>query len=110
MAIKSQWFHILLSLAGGTRHGAEIRRSVREHTGGKVRLYPAMLYGSLDDLQKLGWIGEVGEGEGRPAGENERRRYYRLTDRGREALADEADRLEALARLARGFLTDGEIR
>ena len=104
MAIKPHWFHILVALADQPLHGADIRRRVREHTSGGLRLYPVMLYGSLEDLESRGWIREVDEDEGRPPGENERRRYYRITRDGRTALADETARLEALARLARGFL------
>ncbi len=104
MAIKPHWFHILVALAEQPLHGAEIRRRVQEHTSGGLRLYPAMLYGSLEDMESRGWIREVDEREGRPLGENERRRYYRITGDGRKALADETARLESLSQLARGVL------
>lgn len=104
MAIKPHWFHILVALAEEPLHGADIRRRVREHTSGELRLYPAMLYGSLEDMESRGWIREVDEGDGRPFGENERRRYYRMTGDGRTALAEETARLESLSHLARGVL------
>ncbi len=48
--MKTVQYHILVALAGGPLHGAEIRRRVEEQSGGSVTLYPAMLYGSLDDM------------------------------------------------------------
>ena len=69
-----------------------------------MEIYPAMLYGSLEDLQELGHIEEADEGGGRPPGQHERRRYYRITDHGREALAQETVRLESLTRAARQAL------
>ena len=50
VALKKHWYHILLALAEGPAHGAEIRRRVDKHTRGSLELYPAMLYGSLEDL------------------------------------------------------------
>ncbi len=110
MALKQHWFHILLALATGATHGAEIRRRVREHTDDSLKLYPAMLYGSLEDLQESGLIVEIDERSGRPSHENERYRYYRLTPAGRKALAEETRRLEIVARLAREALATGRPR
>lgn len=98
-ALKRQWFHILLALADGARHGAAIRDRVLEQSEGEVMLWPAMLYGSLDDLTSRGLLEELDEEE-EPEGSG-RRRFYRITPAGRRALATEADRLAALVRLAR---------
>ena len=68
MGLKQHWFYILLALAQGATHGAEIRRRVAEHTEGTLKLYPAMLYGSLEDLQDQGYIAEIDEQSGRPTG------------------------------------------
>ncbi len=108
MALKQHWFHVLLALARGASHGAEIRRRVREHTKGTLKLYPAMLYGSLEDLQEQGLILEVDERSGRPSGENERYRYYSLTPDGRKRLVEETGRLEQVAKLAREALAAGQ--
>ncbi len=104
--MKTHWYLILLALADRARHGADIRRRVRD-TDGTLELYPAMLYGSLEDLEERGWIQEAVDGRGRPAGANERRRYYKLTRSGRTALAGETGRLETLTRLARSALSGG---
>jgi DNA-binding PadR family transcriptional regulator len=106
-SLKPHWFYILLALADGDRHGSAIARDVQSLSGGAVRLWPATLYGSLDDLRVRQWIEELAE---HPEEESERRRYYRLTRAGRAALTDEAERLGQLARLARARVRTGDVR
>ena len=96
--LKPHWFYILLALAEGERHGLAVARDVQTLSDGAVRLWPATLYGSLDELRARRWIEELDEN---PQDESERRRYYRLTRAGRAVLTAEADRLGRLARLAR---------
>jgi len=93
--LKTNWFYILLSLSGGEQHGYGIMQDVLHRTGGKVRLWPATLYGTLKRLIEEGLIEESEE---RPAPEldDARRRYYRLTKSGSHALDAERERLEAL--------------
>src|SRR5882724_10983378 len=100
LPLKSQWFHILLSLAVGEQHGYGIMQEVLERTSGKVRLWPAALYGSLKRLIESGLIEESDE---RPAAEldDARRRYYRLTPFGRRVLDAECERLQDLVRSIR---------
>jgi len=105
LPLKTNWFHILLSLAAGEQHGYWIMQDVAERTGGKVRLWPATLYGSLKRLIEDGLIEES---EVRPAPEvdDARRRYYKLTRFGQRVLDAETERLEELVRmvhLKRGF-------
>lgn len=97
-ALKPSQFYILLALAEGDRHGLAIARDAQALSGGSVRLWPATLYGSLDELRTRKWIEELRE---HPEDESERKRYYRLTAAGRAILTGEADRLGRLARLAR---------
>src|SRR6478736_3440022 len=94
---KTQWFHIMLSLASGEQHGYGIMQEVLERTAGKVRLWPATLYGSIKRLIEAGLIEESDE---RPAPEldDARRRYYRLTSLGRRVLNAECERLQELVR------------
>jgi DNA-binding PadR family transcriptional regulator len=94
-------FHILLVLAAGERHGYAIMREVDTLTGGARRLGPGSLYGSIKRMLAEGLIEECGERPD-PAADDERRRYYRLTDLGRRAAAAEARRLEILVVAARG--------
>jgi len=98
LPLKTNWLHILLSLAGEEQHGYGIMQEVLDRTGGKVRLWPATLYGSLKRLidEEL-----IAESEERPAPEldDARRRYYRLTGFGRRVLDAESERLEELVRI-----------
>lgn len=97
LPLKTQWFHIMLSLAGGEQHGYGIMQEVLQRTTGKVRLWPATLYGSIRKLIEAELIEESDE---RPAPEvdDARRRYYRLTRQGKRVLDAECERLQELVR------------
>ncbi|HEX2166370.1 MAG TPA: PadR family transcriptional regulator [Longimicrobiales bacterium] len=101
--MKSHWFYILLSVSSAPRYGSAIHDDVREVSEGAVRLWPATLYGSLEELVQRGWLEEVGEEE-RPEGIAGRERFYRLTPLGREVLEGEVARMELLAGVARSRL------
>jgi len=98
LPLKPHWFHVLLSLAGEGQHGYAIMQEVLERTGGKVRLWPATLYGTLKRLMDQDLIAES---DARPAAEldDSRRKYYRLTPLGRRVLGAESERLEDLVRV-----------
>src|SRR5580692_12893669 len=100
LPLKTNWFHILLSLSGQEQHGYGIMSEVLERTSGKIRLWPATLYGTLKRLIDEGLIEESDE---RPAPEldDARRRYYRLTKLGKGVLDAECDRLQELVRTIR---------
>jgi DNA-binding PadR family transcriptional regulator len=106
--MKTPWFHILVAVAEGATHGAEIRRRVSERTAGEVKLYPVTLYRSLDELASGGLIEETASPEAEQ--HNEKRRYYLITPAGREALAAEAEALEAAARMAHSVLKTARAR
>jgi DNA-binding PadR family transcriptional regulator len=93
-------FHILLALAGEDLHGYAIMRQVEEETGGRMRLGPGTLYGSLRTLLEAGLIEETDE-RADPEETAERRRYYRLTSAGLEITRSEAEKLADLLRVAR---------
>ncbi len=102
--------NILLALADEERHGYGIGVEVRERTGGKMRLGPGTLYGSLKRMVDGGLVEEVEESgkhaEEEPDGaprryDAERRRYYQLTGFGERVLAAELSRLEGVVRAAR---------
>lgn len=92
-------FHILMSLAVEDRHGYGIILDVAARTGGRVRLSPGTLYRSIQRLLEQDLVVEVLE---RPAPEqdDERRRYYRLTEFGAAVARAEAKRLADLVQLA----------
>ena len=93
-------FHILLALADKERHGYEIMREVDERSDGKVRLGPGTLYGSIKRMLGDGLIEEMDERPD-PELDDERRRYYRLTNLGHRVAVAEAERLERLVKSAR---------
>ena len=92
-------FNILLALANGEKHGYGIMQEIDRNTGGRLRLGPGTLYGSIKRMLEDGWIEESDERPD-PAHDDERRRYYRLTEFGQRVAAAEASRMEALVRLA----------
>ena len=100
LPLKPQWFHILLSLASGEQHGYAIMQDVLNRTTGKVRLWPATLYGSIKRLIEADLI-EASEERPAPELDDARRRYYRLTSLGKRVLGAECDRLQELVRTIR---------
>lgn len=100
LPLRTNWFHVLLCLADGEQHGYGIMQEVLERTDGKVRLWPATLYGSLRRLLDEDLIEQC---ERRPGRETDdlRRRYYRLTSFGGRVLTAEIARLEDLVKAAR---------
>lgn len=92
-------FLILLALAEGEAHGYGILKEVEEDTGGGVQLDPANLYRALKRLMKSGLVTESAH---RPADdlEDERRKYYALTEIGARVVQAEAERLRGLADVA----------
>jgi DNA-binding PadR family transcriptional regulator len=99
--VKPHWYYILLALAEGERHGLAIAREVTALSDGGMRLWPAMLYGSLEDLAERGWIEALDDARRRPADESERKRFYKLTRMGRSVLTAETERLSSLVHVAR---------
>ena len=93
-------FHVLAALADGEKHGYAILKEVAEQTQNEVRLSAGTLYGIIKRLLAEGMISECSE---RPAPEldDSRRRYYRLTDWGRQVARAEAERMEKLIAMAR---------
>jgi DNA-binding PadR family transcriptional regulator len=92
--------HILLAVADEERHGYGIMREVEERTGGQTRLGPGTLYGSIKRMLADGLIEESDERPD-PAMDDQRRRYYRITDFGRWVAGAEAERLSSLVETAR---------
>ena len=98
--LKPHWFQILLSLADRDLHGQAIRDEVLTRTDGRMHLWPAMLYGSLNKLQEEGLIIETeGPSESEPGGGSPR--VFQITPEGRAALSREVVELEGYLRVAR---------
>jgi DNA-binding PadR family transcriptional regulator len=93
-------FHILLALADEERHGYSIMEHVAETTGGRIKMGPGTLYGTVKRLLTVKMIEESDE-RPEPQLDDERRRYYRLTLFGRRVLGAEVSRYSKMVKSAR---------
>lgn len=91
--------NILLALTNQERHGYGIMQEVSAMTDNQVQMGPGTLYGSIKRMLKANLIEESGERPD-PSLDDERRRYYRLTNFGRRVLAAEVNRLSSLVHIA----------
>ncbi|MFG3439691.1 PadR family transcriptional regulator [Nonomuraea sp. NPDC047897] len=96
MNITEPMFLALTALVDEPRHGYGLVQEVDRLSGGRVQLKIGTLYGVLDRLAADGLV----ELDREEVEKGRLRRYYRLTDDGAGALAAEADRLAANARVA----------
>jgi DNA-binding PadR family transcriptional regulator len=98
--LTAAMFNVLISLADGEKHGYAILKEVEEQTAGEVQLSTGTLYGIIKRLLAEGLIVES---RTRPSAseDDQRRRYYRLTEPGREVAVAEAVRMEKLIARAR---------
>jgi DNA-binding PadR family transcriptional regulator len=93
-------FHVLIALADGEKHGYAIIKEVARRTGGDVALSAGTLYTIVRRFVQEGVIAESSERPD-PALDDERRRYYRLTDFGRDVARAEGRRMETALGMAR---------
>jgi DNA-binding PadR family transcriptional regulator len=93
-------FHVLIALADGEKHGYAIIKEVTRRTDGAIRLSAGTLYTLIRRFVQEGVIAEAAERPD-PALDDERRRYYRITDFGRAVARAEAARMESTLDMAR---------
>lgn len=105
--LSPQVFQILLSLTDDDLHGYAIIQDVRARTDGEINLTASTLYAAIKRLLDSAWIEET---RTRPRDDDPRRRYYRLTSRGRDAALAEAQRLERYAAMARKRLVPASAK
>ena len=86
--LTEQMFYLLLCLCRECR-GAEVLKRVEEMTRGRVRIGSGTLYDLLEEFTAAGMIREL-QAEGR-------RRSYIITEKGRQMLEREYERLRAQA-------------
>ncbi len=92
--------HVLIALADRERHGYAILKEIKRRTEGRVELSAGTLYGIIRRLYSNGIIEESDERPD-PDLDDERRRYYRLTEFGRSVVTAEAERMEGVLRMVR---------
>ncbi len=88
-------FSILLALSLKERHGYEIIKQVGDDSNGKIKLSPGALYTSIKQLNEQGLITEITRDD------DTRRRYYRLTAKGKSTLGAELEYYQNSVELAR---------
>jgi DNA-binding PadR family transcriptional regulator len=92
--------HILLALSSQPRHGYGIMKQVESDSGGKVKMGPGTLYGSLGRMMDAGFIRESDK-KVDPKMDDERRVYYKITALGQKALTAELQRYREVVAVAK---------
>jgi DNA-binding PadR family transcriptional regulator len=97
--MTSAVLHILLSLSADDRHGLGIAADVKAFTNGRLTLGPGTLYGTIKRLLEAGLVEDLGQ----PSADEDdpRRRYYRITPKGRRALELETEGLASVLGVAK---------
>jgi DNA-binding PadR family transcriptional regulator len=80
-------YYVLISL-NEPRHGYGIMQHVEELTGGRIKIGAGTMYGSLSRMEKEGLINS--------AAEEERKKIYEISEKGKILLKLEMARLEEL--------------
>lgn len=83
-----------MSLAGGAKHGHTLLKDIEEFAG--VKLGPGALYGAITRLEERGLI--------EPLEFDDRRRPYRITTAGSQALAESVAQMHELVRVGQARL------
>jgi len=109
LPLTAAMFQVLLSLADGEKHGYAILKDVAEQTHGEVKLSAGTLYGIIKRLLAEDVIVENFHRPDREHGDA-RRRYYRLTDWGRQVTVAEAERMEKVIAIARAKHLVGKFK
>jgi DNA-binding PadR family transcriptional regulator len=100
LPLKPRIFLMLLALVQEQRHGYALKEELIKQTKGRLNLGPGTLYRTLHSMLKDGLV-EESDDRPDPADDDERRRYYLITDLGREVVAAEAERLSLLVETAK---------
>ena len=100
LPLTPSMFEVLIALADSEKHGYAIIKEVSRRTAGRVKLSAGTLYTMIRRFVNEAVIEETAE-RPNPALDDERRRYYRLTDFGRAVACAEAKRMETVLGMAR---------
>ena len=101
LPLSTPVLQVLLTLSERDLHGYGIIGDVAERTGGDVHLSTSTLYGAIKRMMRDDLVEESGF-QGEPGEDDQRRRYYRITDLGRSVLQAEAHRIQRLAEMVQG--------
>jgi DNA-binding PadR family transcriptional regulator len=103
VSINTPALHILLALGDDARHGYAIMQAIADESGGHLKILPGTLYATIKRLVADGFIEEVDPPRDADS-DDARRRYYRITKRGRQVAQAEVMRLSAVVKMGRAFL------
>ena len=92
-------FHILLAIGNRRLHGYAIMQGIEERTNGSVTVLPGTLYSSIGRMLEDGLISETSD-RPNPSADDQRRRYYRLTEFGKAVARAESERMALLLQVA----------
>jgi len=108
--MKPEAFTVLLTLLHEPGHGYGILQAAKADPGARGDLQPGSLYRLLARLLDAHLVAELPASEV-PEGADTRRRYYRITNLGRQVVAAESERMAALVDSARRRLAgvEGEL-
>ena len=101
MRLTPSHFHILLSAVQGPVHGYAIKGEVEKRTQGRIKLGPGSLYWAISKLVDAGLLDEAPAPS--EASEGPSRRYYSLSNAGRERLEQELQILSDIVDLAESY-------
>jgi DNA-binding PadR family transcriptional regulator len=96
-------FYVLLALSTGRKHGYAIMQETNGLSSGAFRMGPATLYTTIQRLVALELISEIRDG----SDDDSQRRYYQLTEMGRQLLKSEVQRMGSVVRMANARLAPG---
>ena len=97
-SLSEQMYYILLAL-WGPQCGADISRQVLELSRGRIRIGPGTLYTLLARFEEQQIILQTGS--------KGRKRYYVITEKGKQMLKTEYERLQTLVRDGASYLQAG---
>ena len=89
LALTEAVYYILLSLYT-PQHGYGIMQQAEEMSGGRIKLAAGTLYGALNSLCEKKWIIPL------PVEKGSRKKEYQITEKGKEVLTNELQRLKEL--------------
>lgn len=96
-------FCVMLALSSGPKHGYAIMQETGTLSSGGFRMGPATLYSTIQRLVEFNLIDETTD----DYSEGSRRRYYDLTETGRQLLETEVKRMNSVVRMANARLVEG---
>ena len=100
LPLSTPVLHVLLALGGERLHGYAIMQAIEDKTGGVATILPGTLYSTLNRMLDDGLIEDAAAPPDADS-DDPRRRYYRITDFGREVARAEAERMTVLLDVAR---------